>query len=212
MRTHHGFSLIEMAVALVVVGLLLGAFALPLTSQHERLARRQTEALLHDVREALIGYAALRGHLPCPDSSTDPAHDDYGLPDTSCATGNEGFLPHRALGLTAQDAWGNRLRYRVDPAFTAPLTLSTQPHFTRGELRVGVLHEEKKQSTQQEPPVALFFSFGPNGKPDDGNTTHDYRADLPTPEFDDQLAWISRPLLYARLLTLGGLPANDVAP
>jgi prepilin-type N-terminal cleavage/methylation domain-containing protein len=206
MRRAHGFSLVEMAIALVVAGLLLGAFALPLWSQQERINRREADGALRDIRESLLGYAALHGRLPCPDSNDAPESPGHGFAAPDCPRGEEGFLPHKTLGLPAHDAWGRRFRYRVDPAFTRTIAFSTRPS-PGNRLAVRALGEEGKvQNNRQEPPVALFFSLGANGKADAGNAQGDYRADLPTPEFDDHLGWIARPLLYAKLISSGHAP------
>ncbi len=50
---HRGFTLIEMAVVLVIVGLLLGGMLVPLATQMETDRRKETTATLESIREAL---------------------------------------------------------------------------------------------------------------------------------------------------------------
>lgn len=121
-----GFTLIEVAVAVFIVALLAGSLLIPLVSQHEQRQVRDTGKMLAEAREALLGFAAANGYLPCPDITNDGQEDVFG----SVCGANVGNLPAVTLGLQAQaDPWGNRFRYRVEPAYAqrspAVLTLST---------------------------------------------------------------------------------------
>jgi prepilin-type N-terminal cleavage/methylation domain-containing protein len=107
-----GFTLIEIAIVLVIVGLLLGGLLMPLATQVDIERRQQTEKTMEEIREALIGYAVVNNRLPCPDTSGDGQADD------PCAGGQEGLLPWVTLGVAQTDAWGNRFLYRVSDEFT----------------------------------------------------------------------------------------------
>ncbi len=66
-RGGDGFTLVEMAVVLVIIGLLLGGLLIPLSTQMENDKRKETQATLAAIREALIGYAVINGSLrPAP--------------------------------------------------------------------------------------------------------------------------------------------------
>lgn len=138
----RGFTLIELAVGLVVVALLLGAMMVPLTTQVESRKIDETQQILKQARDALLGYVAANGYFPCPADSVDlgvghtdtngqealgaNAHDSV---NGACAasvgttTGYHGFLPAATLGVSpvdaqayAVDSWGyrsNRIRYSV---------------------------------------------------------------------------------------------------
>lgn len=121
-RGAPGFSLFELAIVLVVVGLLLGATLTPARLQQEARAVAETRRLLEQAREALLGFAAARGHLPCPDLSgdgeADPRADGAG-PDEGCAGGaHQGWLPAASLAVPGLDAWGRRLVYGVSRELT----------------------------------------------------------------------------------------------
>lgn len=130
-RGYGGFSLIELAVVIFIVGLLLGGIVVPLSTQFEIRKYDQTQRILDQAREALIGFAAANGYFPCPASSTSngqeasPNHTT-GACDPAVTFGTTaliGFLPAVTLGFTpvdasgyAVDAWGstqNRIRYAV---------------------------------------------------------------------------------------------------
>jgi len=120
-----GFSLVEMAVVLVILGFVLGALLLPLQAQRTQAFQLQTENTLDQAKKALLGYAVSRGRLPCPASAT--SNIDAGsrglespLPITGTCTNVNGYLPAATLGIQptdtfgfAVDAWNNRIRYAV---------------------------------------------------------------------------------------------------
>lgn len=136
-----GFSLVEMAVVLMIVGLLLGGLLPTLSGQMEQQHRNETRKYLDEVRDALLGFALANGRLPCPASSTSNGQESFCTGDLSAACGApivppaaipahgrctnpyNGFLPAATLGLSptdaqgyAVDAWGgmqNRIRYAV---------------------------------------------------------------------------------------------------
>jgi type II secretory pathway pseudopilin PulG len=139
----HGFTLIELAVALFVLMLLLGSIIVPLTTQVEQRKLSDTRRALDAARDALMGFAAANGRLPCPASATSNGNESFAA-GGSAANGNcsnffDGFLPAAALGYTptdsfgyAVDGWGivqNRIRYAVSNqtvnGVTNPLTRST---------------------------------------------------------------------------------------
>jgi type II secretory pathway pseudopilin PulG len=129
-KTAAGFSLVELAIAMLIMALLLGSIIVPLQSQVRSRRIDETDRILAQAREALLGYVAANGYFPCPASSTSngqeasPTHAS-GTCNASVtfATALVGFLPAVTLGFTpvdgsgyALDAWGltqNRIRYAV---------------------------------------------------------------------------------------------------
>ncbi len=137
MLNHSGYSLVELAVVMLIVALLIGGLLLPLSAQQEVRNRAETERTLTDIQNALIGYAIVTGRLPRPATSatdgtetiipcvenapSDPATDE------ECV----GFIPWATLGITKIDGWGKLIRYSVTPAYaggasgTSPITLTS---------------------------------------------------------------------------------------
>lgn len=136
----HGFTLIEMAVAVLVLVLLLGSIVVPLTTQVEQRKVSDTRRLLEEARDALTGFAAANGRLPCPASAASNGAESFAAGGSAsngnCSNFFDGFLPAVALGFTptdsqgyAVDGWGiiqNRIRYAVSNqtvnSVTNPLT------------------------------------------------------------------------------------------
>lgn len=206
----RGFSLTELAVVMIILALLVGGVVFPLSAQREVQRLRQAESGLHGIREALLGFAAIHGYLPCPDTDTAPSAAGYGVAETSCASASqEGYLPFKSLGLLETDPWGQRWRYRVDALFAnsaAPINLGTG--FTGGDALLVQNHTGEALTTSVERPVALFYSLGPNGRADGQNLGYEtsgglYQAGPPTAGFDDLLHWLARPTLISRLIAAG---------
>ena len=61
-----GFTIVEIAIVLLVVGLMIGGLVAPLSSQLEQRRVSNTERAMEDAREALFGFALRNGYLPCP--------------------------------------------------------------------------------------------------------------------------------------------------
>ena len=144
MQKNSGFSLIELAITVFIMALILGSLLVPLQSQLRSRKFDETDRILNQAREALLGYVSANGYFPCPASSTSngqeasPNHGT-GACDASVtfATALVGFFPAVSLQFNpvdssgfAVDAWGlaqNRIRYAVA---NATVNLVTNP-FTR---------------------------------------------------------------------------------
>jgi prepilin-type N-terminal cleavage/methylation domain-containing protein len=120
-RHRLGFTLVEMAVVLVIFGTLLGAGLKLLTVQVERSAIELTKQRQETVKQALISYLGRMGRLPCPDQNAIPdGMDNADRTATTPATclAQFGAIPYIDLGLdrdTALDGWDNYMVYGVSP-------------------------------------------------------------------------------------------------
>src|ERR1700739_3194100 len=113
----HGFTLVEIAIVLVIVGLIICGLITPLSMQIEQRKVTETQRALDEAREALIGYALHNGYLPCPAiSAANGQEDRSGIACTD--TRRLGFLPWATLGLPKLDSWNHLFRYSVAPAFS----------------------------------------------------------------------------------------------
>lgn len=116
-RDQGGFTLIELAVVLIILGTLAGAgsyFALGFLQQQRTTAVRGS---LDAVEEALALYVARHRRLPCPADALAGDGRANGDPDDGCADDQEaGILPWVDLGLAERqvvDPWGRFYSYRV---------------------------------------------------------------------------------------------------
>lgn len=121
----RGFTLIELAIVLFVVALLLGGMLLPLAGQQDIRNYGDTQKILAESRDALLGYAMAFDRLPCPATAPNGVESPVG--GGACTNPHNGFLPAVTLGLSPVDAqgyrldgWGgeaaNRVRYAISTA------------------------------------------------------------------------------------------------
>lgn len=127
---NRGFSLIELAIGLVIVATLLSALLVPLATQMDQRRASETQKQLEMARDALIGYAISNNRLPCPATASSNGVEAFvpltGSPISGECLWMNGFLPAVTLGLSPldsngyyRDAYGtesNRIRYAVSTA------------------------------------------------------------------------------------------------
>lgn len=148
--TQKGFSLLEMAIVLAIVGALLGGLLPMLSGQMETQHIRDTRKQLEDVKDALLGFAVSQGRLPCPASATSNGLESFCTSTTPSACGAEvtspvpahgrckypynGYVPAATLGITPVnsqgqilDGWNNPVRYAVTTAAISNIYTFTAP-------------------------------------------------------------------------------------
>jgi prepilin-type N-terminal cleavage/methylation domain-containing protein len=221
-----GFTLVELAIVLIIVSLLTGGLMMTITAQLDQRYRSDSQQQLLDARDAIVGFAASHSaadgkpYLPCPDTDGDGLENRNG---TGC-TSNDGMFPWSDLGMGNQDAWGNRLRYHVQANFAR-----TDIGFTFGTAAtLRVCNQSACTTTLATGLPAILISHGKNGlgAMNSGNTQNtgptsadelqntngdaNFVSHTPTPpganEFDDLVVWLSPNILYNRMIAAGRLP------
>ena len=138
--TQKGFSLIEIAVVLIIAGLALGAGLAALGPQIQIRRYSETDKQLQEASELIMAFAMVNRRLPCPATAASNGRESFCTAATGgcveafvppvatagsdrgrcAATPNTGFLPAATLGLGGQradgsvvDAWAQPIRYVV---------------------------------------------------------------------------------------------------
>ena len=118
-NNQSGFTLIEIAIVLLIVTILLGYTVALFPKQQELKQYRAAEQEMDEVIAAIIGFAQVNGRLPCPAFPASLGVEVGG--GTANCTRYGGFVPVATLGISGQlnadslpiDPWGNPYRYYV---------------------------------------------------------------------------------------------------
>lgn len=66
MKTSSGFSLIEIAVVMIIIAILFTVVGLPISAQIELRRIDETKKQIESIKETILGFAIINGRLPCP--------------------------------------------------------------------------------------------------------------------------------------------------
>lgn len=176
-KLQGGFSLIEMAMVLLILGILLGGVLSAVSVSTDNIRISNTQAQLREIEQALYGYAQVNGRLPCP-ATNSSAGIEAPVGGGAC-TNYFGFVPSATLGLYGGinedglllDAWQNPYRYGVSRNGTNYFTsvAGVQAFFTTPALLVTNTDmirvcdiDDCSGITLADPVPALILSMGEN--------------------------------------------------
>ncbi len=110
-RGQRGFSLIELAIALVVIGIIAAALPGIFPSLRHLIFKQADQQALNTASDALLGFISANSRLPCPDGNIDGQEDCMNIGNLRMT----GELPYRTLGLSGpvRNSYGQRLAYAV---------------------------------------------------------------------------------------------------
>lgn len=130
-RPNSGFSLVELAIALVIIALVLVLFIGASSGFISSKRNEVTSLKLKAIENAIALFVAQNKRLPCPADGTIPSGDPgSGLsqpngPGDCLNNQANGVVPALSLGLSEADAldgWNNRITYRVYSGVNGSLT------------------------------------------------------------------------------------------
>ncbi len=226
-----GFTLVEIAIVLLIVGLMIGGLIAPLSSQLEQRRVSETQQTMEQAREALIGYAVRNGYLPCPAISAQDGREDR---SGNLCNKRYGYLPWTTLGMGRLDGWGRVIQYSVTPAFTNNAVFFAIHTARDITIATRDANGDTVQASEINDIPAVLISFGRNGYgatsdqntllADTGVNNVDEKTNLqsggttfvtrvpatdaaaPGGEFDDMVLWISPNILVNRMVAAQRLP------
>ena len=223
-NNEKGFTLIEIAIVMVIIGLLAGGGVSLMGILSERKSRNEASEYLNDAKNALINFAKINGRLPWADNTLD------GSEDTNITLG---FFPYRTLGFRPNDSYSRVLRYELNNNIGT--TRSNSCSALRAGLSASPRVVDSDGSTSAFSVAAVLVSAGPKDADNagsgnlavfdavtsggySGNNTNgnpNYIRFPPNDSFDDLVVYISRYELYGEIcgdpvLTVGNTTGGNV--
>jgi prepilin-type N-terminal cleavage/methylation domain-containing protein len=200
----RGFTLIEIAVVMVVIGLLTGGGVSLMRLLTERKARNDALTYLKETQTSLIGFAERTGRLPFADSDGD------GLENSGAASGT---LPYRTLQVSPADSYKRAVRYALNAG------LGNNRGASCSALRAGLsgapLMVDADGAAAAFATAAVLVSAGPMDADGDGSVFDDLAAGThqgdnrdglpnylrhpPVAGFDDLVVYLGGNELYGSL-------------
>jgi prepilin-type N-terminal cleavage/methylation domain-containing protein len=223
MNRQRGFSMLELALVLVIVSLLLGGLMSGVSGMRKRQQETETEHQLDEIAQALMTFAAINKRLPCPANpataeTTTGAGVERTPNGTGCTGGNNGVLPWTTLGLSQLDPWGRRFTYRVTASFArsgAAITLNSVGDNTVRNLAgvdiatqvPAVIVAHGPNARRSYSPAGVIGVTSTNaGELENADVDAIFVSDTSTDAYDDLLRWVPVSLLMNRMLQAGALP------
>lgn len=127
-RDNVGFTLIEMALVLMIVSLLILGSVVVLKSQGDQVKYTDSRQFLSQIKQALLSFNDVNSYLPCPDIDGDGSEDR--AVSGACA-GAEGAVPYRDIGLRLadiRDGFSNVVLYAVNDGTTVVGNMQDAAH------------------------------------------------------------------------------------
>ncbi|MCV6590738.1 MAG: type II secretion system GspH family protein [Marinobacterium sp.] len=209
-----GFSLVEVAIVLVIVGVMLASLSGPLSSWRDSDRYRETARYLETARAAVMTFARVNGYLPCPDTDNDGAENRDGSGECLAVTG---WLPWLTLGLASESPWEAVPFYNVHHSADEDCTTKTETQcffstdgydFSTDEAGRALSVEDENGDELIEKALLVIGSYGANSRATEANCatgtssaeeaqncTFDnrtYRYFSYRENFDDQLIWLDK--------------------
>ncbi|MHB1205044.1 MAG: type II secretion system protein, partial [Rhodospirillaceae bacterium] len=182
----RGFTLIEIAIVMVVIGLVLSGGLMAVAPVLQSSKFSDTNAKLDRIEQALTLYVIRYGCLPCPAAANEPAAATYTPGQavagsaayrsgcgTTCnfpvagAAGTEGAVPWVNLGLSegdVADGWGMRIGYSVSAGLEVANSMVRTPPATypAGGITVNNLAAVEQTGGAGNRAAYVLLSHGPN--------------------------------------------------
>ena len=202
-KLQFGFSLIELAMVLLIISLIIASLLQPLSTQIDQIKLKTTQQHLETIKESLLGFIVINNRLPYPASNSETGIEDSSL------DGQEGYLPWATLALdgSKNDAWGQTFRYRIDTKYTSQ-PLPELPANTSNFLKIRDLQNTPLTNENAfSDVIAIIFSKGKDGqanKENGGTIDNIYTQDVFIENnFDDRLIFLPKTIVINRLVQAG---------
>jgi len=162
MQKQKGFTLIELAIVMIIIGLLIGVGVSLLPGLINQQKYTQNQSLLNQNYNAIIGFIIKNGRAPFASNNSTNGEESKG-------TAN-GYFPYITVGGLQKDAYGNTFYYAVNTqlASTNSTTNFCQTLMNITKSNVNTINFPGQ--TMSIPDVFVLISAGANNKLDPPNS------------------------------------------
>lgn len=163
----EGFSLVELAIVLIIVALLSSGLMFGLGNQQKQIQFKEMQNQTDNVLNAIMGFAMTNGRLPCPaDPNVSKQTNSAGTEILSLSPPNcdprtsgcvvtckleHGVVPWQTLAIQEIDPWGNRLTYFVGREFSNPISYDEEISGVKARFSLDTAGRAKIQSGAGQP-------------------------------------------------------------
>lgn len=224
LQREKGFTLIEIAIVMVIIGLVMGGGLAMMRTLTDRKFRNESIDYLNKAKEAAITFSQINGRLPWAD--TDSPQD--GIENTSATTGT---LPYITIGVPPADAYKRAVTYEINANLITNINPITNMVTSCNALYTGLsgrpqILDADAGAGSAFSVAAVFVSAGPMDADGDGNVfddipgvgggdntdgTPNYIRNPPITTFDDLVVYIGSNELYGEMCDNLVLTVVDVA-
>ena len=210
----NGFTFIEIAIVMVIIGLLAGGGVSLMGMLTKRKARNETLDYLKQTKQAIVSYATIHGKLPWADTDGD------GNANNGASSGT---LPYLDLEVRPSDPYKRVLKYEINNNLGTDRPTSCNA--LKAGLSSGPRIVDADGSTSSFYVAAIIISPGPMDADSDGDVLDDvtsgphqgdntdgtpnYLRHPPTDTFDDLVTYIGGNELYGNLCEYLTLAVNN---
>ncbi len=223
LQRQNGFTLVEIAIVMVIIGLVMGGGMAIMRTLSDRKFRNESIDHLNMAKKTVITFAQINGRLPFADTNADGDEN---------ASQTIGDLPFITLGIPPSDPYGRPIAYEINATLITDINNITNMVASCNALMTGLsgspqIRDAEAGAGSAFPVAAVLVSSGPMDADSDGDVfddiagasggdntdgTPNYIRNPPLDTtFDDLVVYISGNELFGDMCENVVLTANDTS-
>jgi prepilin-type N-terminal cleavage/methylation domain-containing protein len=225
MQREKGFTLIEVAIVMIIIGLVMGGGMSIMRTLTDRKFRNESIDYLNNAKKAVITFSEINGRLPFADT-------DSPVDGIQNANATRGTLPYLDIGVKPSDAYKRPLAYEVNAGLITSGSVIPNMVTSCNALIAGlsgrpqVLDADAGAGSVLSV-AAVIVSAGPmnadgaggigcfdaiTGLGNNTSGAPNYIRNPPNPTFDDLVVYLSANELYGAMCETLVLTVVDMTP
>lgn len=220
LEREKGFTLIEIAIVMVIIGLVMGGGLVIMRTLTDRKFRNESIDYLNSAKKAVITFAQINGRFPFADTNADGNED---------ANQTRGDLPYLTIGMAPSDPYKRPIAYEINANLITNINNITNMVTSCNALMTGLsgrpqVLDADAGAGSASPVAAVIVSAGPMnadgagglrcfdaiaGSGNNTTGTPNYVRNPPNQTFDDLVVYITENELFGEMCESVVLGVND---